>query len=68
MFCPNCESQLEGAEKKKVFKCPKCGKDYLYVNGELREIKVIPIRPRKPFFKDSEDFVKKNYGYGYPED
>ena len=68
MMSPCCEVQLEGTEKKRIYKCPKCGSVFLYQKGELRQIKIVPIKPRKPFFKDSEDFVKKNYGYGYPED
>jgi len=69
LFCPNCQSQLEGTEKKRFFKCPKCGKAFSYVNNQLREIVIKkPTRTRKPFFKDFEDFVKKTYSYYYDED
>lgn len=68
MMSPCCEVQLEGTKKKKVFKCPKCGKAFFYVNNQLREIVIKKLRPKEPFFKDSEDFVKKSYSYYYDED
>jgi len=68
LFCPNCQSQLEGTEKKRFFKCPKCGKAFFYVNNQLREIVIKKPRPREPLFKDSENFVKKTYSYYYDED